>query len=562
MKKIKLTLLILLVININALATSDSIAHWDYASRIIHGATNEVSGITSDDKGNIYYSGYGYEVGSAKKHAFIAGKMNETLGYVWKREYFGTPKGGTYQILVDSNSVYITGEFINSLTFPNDTFTTVTSNNPEIFFVCLDANNGDVKWARNLGRREGVRLHFDGNDDLVLAYAAIKGDQIYDEVVIGTVNTYDTSVRGYAYLTLNKTDGTIKSTCFGLNNILASQTLNQLVNRDVKSFVPVTGYIGWTPYVANRVRTLDLNTNTFTTSTDSIIIKSKNNYFRVINTLYHPQDKSWTIFLKYNNDTEIFVGGDTVRRPTIAQVTKFNVAVRLDSTLKMINHLNYNNTLEYAFQTARDSTLLFSFGADGDGYLERNGIMDTVVFKGGVSNYQKGYFVAKSNLDFENFTFNRFSVADNNAGWQTGMIFKGIDIDTQGNIYAAAFHENDIIALPYTIKAASKSWHHLSVIAKFGYNNDQHTSIWVNSVERKNLPLSAYPNPNSGTFYVKGVDTNARTNLEILDIQGKLIYNVPNYTANEPITLALKQGLYFLRANTEDKILTTKFVIR
>lgn len=562
----KLTLLTITIVsisvNINAMTQSDTITYWDYTSRVFHGTTNEVCGIQADTKGNVYYSGYGYEIGSAKKHAFISGKMNDTLAYVWKKEYFDTPTGGVHQVLVDSSSVYIVGQFINSLTFPPNTFTTASSNNSETFFICLDANNGNLKWSRNLGRIEGTTLFFDGNSDLVLAYAAVNGDQIYDGVTLQTLNISGTFSRGYAYLTLNKADGTVKNYSFGINNILSSQTVNQLVNREIKSFVSVTTYVGWTPKQAYRVRTLDLNTNTVTTSTESIEIKSKNTYFDILNTPYHPKDKSWTVFLKYNNDTEIYIGNDTVKRPTIGQVYKFNVAVRLDSTLKMINHLNYNNTLDYSYQIAQDSTLAFSFGAVGDGYVERNGIMDTIAFKGGVSQYQKGYFVAKTDLNFDNITFNRYSVYDDTAGWQTGIIFKGLDIDSLGNIYAAAFHENNIVALPDTIKAYNKSWRHLSIISKSGNKKGQHTSVRENRLNGNNLSISTYPNPTDGTFYIKGLEANARANVEVMDIQGRLIYRVLDYATDTPVTLTLKEGIYFLRVNTNGRTMTSKFVVR
>lgn len=532
-------------------AKIDSTTYWNNVARVFHGTTNQVKGISADTNGNVYYSGYGYEINPGSRHALIAGKMNDTLGYVWKKHFYGFPtNAGSHQILSNDSSVYIVGEFINSIEFPQDTFTTASSTNAERFFVCLNANNGDVRWVRHLGRKEGTILQFDGNEDVVLSYSSIKGEQFYDGVLLDTVNNPNTTVRGYAYLTLDKVSGNLKNHCFGEYNMLGDQTKNQLVGRNVYSLMlttsPPPSFI-----TELNVRVLDLNTNTINYTT----VKTNIGSYNIINTLYHPIDKSWTIFVKHPNNN-ILIGNDTVKKSVIANIFYFTSAIKLDSTLKVGNYISFPTAFGVDYQKlVNDTTLLFSFGTDGDGYVVKNGnITDTIHVNGSVSTSHRGYFIARCNINFENLIYNRFSVNNSGGGWQTGMALKGIDIDNKGNVYGAAFHENNIVALPDTVPAYNKSWAHLSVIAKYGNDSISTAPVSVNDVVSNNK-IAVYPNPVSNILNIDSEEM--LMNVSIFDLTGKA---VALKGSSQIDVSGLKSGIYFIRIETQKQTQIIKFV--
>ncbi len=495
----KLVLLLALITSLHTFAETDTTRYWSYVERVAHGTTNQVKGIKADTDGNVYYSGYGYEINPGSRHALIVGKMDEQLNYVWKKHFYGYPENqGLHTVLVDENSLYITGTFLRELELPTGTLSTASTSNPETFFICLNTENGEIRWARNLGTKNDVKIYFDGNNDLVLSYATVKGIQTYDGVELANLNNSNYLVRGYGYLTLNNTDGTLKNHSFGVNNILGNTTVSPLYGRKVYSFV--AGSASYYDPTYLELRILDLNTNAVTYNKAKKLFGTN----KIVGSQYIPKDKTFLLFVQHGNE-DITLGEQVIMNPTIPNVFKFTTALKLDSTLKVIDYITYNSVLEYEYSAVNDTTIAFSFGADGDGYIIKNGVMDTVRFKGNVSTYQKGYFIAKSNLNFKNLTFTRFSVEDSNAGWQTGMELKGLDLDANGNVYAAAFHENDIFALPELITAYNKSWKHISVIAK--YESEDLVTALTNNNAFKGESISVYPNPVTDVLYVESKET-------------------------------------------------------
>jgi len=524
-------------------AKSDTALYWNYAATAWSGGTNEVKAIKSDNKGNIYYSGYGYEISPGNRHGLIIGKMNDSLQYVWKKHYFGYPQAiGTQQLVVDDSSMYILGIFHGNLEFPNDTLKTASPNYDEPFMVCLNALNGEVRWAKVLEFQTGYRLQFDGNNDLILAYSSIKGEQKYNGVILDTVNNPNYFVRGYAYLTLNKHNGTLKNHCFGEYNMLAAPDQNHIMGRTVRGLILTSGGI---PEITPRE--LNLDNNTITNSTKKITLVSSG-VVKIFNSFYHPTDKSWTLILNHNNQ-DIKIGDDTIKLPTLQYVNNYKSLVRLDSNLNMLKYITYNSVLNIDYQIATDTNILITFGVNGDGFFVSNGIVDTIRYKGITTSDHNGYFIARCNLNLENFTFSRFSVWDKAAPPE----LKSIELDNKGNFYAAAFHNKDIFVLPYLFKAANKSWKHLSVIAKYGDTKGS-TTISIRNIN-STRDIVIYPNPTSTILNITTV--SEIENIHILDISGKLMLASKDKTVD---VSTLKSGIYLISITTNNTTQNLKFI--
>ena len=96
--------------------------------------------------------------------------------------------------------------------------------------------------------------------------------------------------------------------------------------------------------------------------------------------------------------------------------------------------------------------------------------------------------------------------------------------------------------------------------------NAKHTSN-VNaitlSISKESINgFTVYPNPvNNGEFYVSTASNGVKS-IQIFDMLGKEVYS-KNIEANEKIkTSNLRAGVYILKVEENDKLATTKLVIK
>ncbi|MCH8317583.1 MAG: T9SS type A sorting domain-containing protein, partial [Bacteroidetes bacterium] len=78
--------------------------------------------------------------------------------------------------------------------------------------------------------------------------------------------------------------------------------------------------------------------------------------------------------------------------------------------------------------------------------------------------------------------------------------------------------------------------------------------------------INIYPNPNEGVFTISFTGfENEKVQLTILDLQGRSVVNeqlTVNSEFNKEIDLSrLPKGMYFMRANTTDKVFTRKVLV-
>ncbi|RFS16815.1 SBBP repeat-containing protein [Emticicia sp. C21] len=119
--------------------------------------TESITGLTFDNDGNIFMTGYFYEtspfsggaiISAGKKDIFLA-KYNSSGGAVWVRRAGGTNDDSASGVTVDEyGNSYITGYFVGSTTIGNTSFNSYGGND---IFVAKYAANGIFQWARQGG---------------------------------------------------------------------------------------------------------------------------------------------------------------------------------------------------------------------------------------------------------------------------------------------------------------------------------------------------------------------------------------------------------------------------
>ena len=81
----------------------------------------------------------------------------------------------------------------------------------------------------------------------------------------------------------------------------------------------------------------------------------------------------------------------------------------------------------------------------------------------------------------------------------------------------------------------------------------------VNISEIENT-ISIYPNPSNGTFTIQNNELQIK-NIQIIDITGKVIHNQQFVVPSSQFSIKEK-GIYFIKLQTENKILTQKIIIQ
>ncbi|MDF2437668.1 MAG: hypothetical protein K0Q95_2044 [Bacteroidota bacterium] len=73
--------------------------------------------------------------------------------------------------------------------------------------------------------------------------------------------------------------------------------------------------------------------------------------------------------------------------------------------------------------------------------------------------------------------------------------------------------------------------------------------------------LSVYPNPSTGVFNLKAGKTFTNSNVNVTDLQGKIIISEKMNGTNSSVDLsAFTSGMYFIQVTNEDKMINTKII--
>ena len=87
---------------------------------------------------------------------------------------------------------------------------------------------------------------------------------------------------------------------------------------------------------------------------------------------------------------------------------------------------------------------------------------------------------------------------------------------------------------------------------------DPCTNIKENNLGEFNIS----PNPNNGSFEIYMTNITATTEIEILDLNGKIIYNNTISNKNQNINIEnISRGVYIVKANQNGNIKTKKLII-
>jgi hypothetical protein len=88
-------------------------------------------------------------------------------------------------------------------------------------------------------------------------------------------------------------------------------------------------------------------------------------------------------------------------------------------------------------------------------------------------------------------------------------------------------------------------------------------NVITGAEEELSMRLVVYPNPSSGTFHIT-LPSTGFSRLSITDVNGKRIFTTPVDLDQTEIDINVKTlpGIFFLRAEKGDSVLTKKIVLK
>ena len=85
----------------------------------------------------------------------------------------------------------------------------------------------------------------------------------------------------------------------------------------------------------------------------------------------------------------------------------------------------------------------------------------------------------------------------------------------------------------------------------------------MNTEENSISKTIVYPNPNSGTFYIKGNGISTQISIEIYDILGRQVYQNNNYNLASASEISIdNKGVYILQVTDGTTIYKEKILVK
>jgi hypothetical protein len=86
-------------------------------------------------------------------------------------------------------------------------------------------------------------------------------------------------------------------------------------------------------------------------------------------------------------------------------------------------------------------------------------------------------------------------------------------------------------------------------------------NVGIEAVTKQPLNISAFPNPNKGSFTVSGLENFIGSKLEVIDVLGRIVYTTSVKENKQDLQLQVLSGAYYLRIENEKEIAVQKLQI-
>lgn len=523
--------------------------NWQWAKNAGNTASENASGIATDNLGNSYVCGYyfssSFTIGTATltnngNYDLYIAKYDNSGNPIWARSFGGTFDDNANAVAIDaSGNVYVTGFFI-SPTMVCGTTTLTNSAAGDIFILKFDSS-GNLIWAKNMGdggTNQGNAIATDGSGNVF-----ITGQ--YNSTTL-TFGTYTLTSNGNDDMFVAKYDGN-GNVMWALSAGDNFSDVGNGITCDATGNVFVTGYF--------KSSTMALGTTTLVnasaTSADLFVLKLSNN--GTILTANSTGDIFDEIGYGITADVTgnvIMTGAYFSPTLTIGTSTLTNYGSRDVLTIKCDNSCNFiwargagGNSDDYGYGIDTDASGNIYVNGHNHSFLFTHGTY-TVSMMGGVGD---GFLAAFSSAG------TALWLDDMGGGGDDG--WNALSTDGAGNLYCAGYFASTSVTLGTTNLVSGGSADLL--LAKANTSN----GMVYYGAESDNV-FSLYPNPSSGEFFVKPLRPSDRIKVEVYNSVGHLVYIEESTDALNKVGLSgSAAGMYFVRLTTDNTSYTKKLIL-
>lgn len=543
MKKSTLILLILTITNYSNLFAQN------WAKKVYGGGgTNLYKGFTFDKDNNPVIMGTVKDAVGGKPNGFVFVKMDKVTGNnVILKKYDGDNETDCFKMFTDEQGgMYFIGSFKNYIAFDTDTFKTYynrVQGNSNVFIAKFD-NEGNHIWHVKVGGTgsAGVGNILDAHlqDGKIHLMMQLGSDSIFhNDTLVGKLPSHSTYERNFGLFTTNLTDGSFDKFLFVGKYYYTNPIMFNIMpdNTYLLGSLNEGGAIGTIPLLsvhAFNINSPQLTLKCSTTYAEPAKFKGSN-----LKTMHYLNGSYY--LLTYNNTTTTDGGGvygtDTILNLPTQHQLRGAALIKFDTTLKITSYKRLQWYAKYPELTVDQNKLLVPIKFIKTIYTEN----DSMVSRNGNTSWT----VMAFNPDLS--VSDSFQINTINSG--TGSFdLNYTTYDKAGNLYCQVTHGKTVDYYGTILAADSKSWDHLTVIARKGDN--------LNSGIQKNNAatiVSVYPNPVSDNLTI----TQPIIEGSVQTLTGKTLLK---FNAQTIDVSQLPAGIYFLNAIGKDGVYYAKFI--
>lgn len=524
-------------------------ANWQWAKNAGSTASENASGIATDNIGNSYVCGYyfssSFTIGSTTltnngNYDLLIAKYDNSGNPIWAKSFGGAYDDNANAIAIDgSGNVYITGYFI-SPTMVCGTTTLTNSGAGDIFILKFDAS-GNLIWAKNMGdggSNQGNAITTDGSGNVFVT-------GLFNSTTL-TLGTFTLTSNGNDDMFVTKLDAN-GNVIWALSAGDNFSDAGNGITCDAAGNVFVTGYF--------KSSTMALGTTTLVnasaTSADLFVLKLSNSGTVLnANSTGDMFDEIGYGITADATGNVILTGAYFSPTLTIGTSTLTNYGSRDVLTIKCDNTCNFiwargagGNSDDYGYGIDTDASGNIYVNGHNHSFLFTHGTY-TVSMMGGVGD---GFLAAYSSAG------TALWLDDVGGGGDDG--WNALSTDGAGNLYCAGYFASTSVTLGTTNLVSGGSADLL--LAKINTSN----GIADLDTQEDHVFIS-YPNPTSGEFFIKILQQESLEKLEIYNSVGHLVYKAESTEALNKVDLSgSAAGMYFVRLTIDNTSYIKKLIL-
>ena len=494
-------------------------------------------------------------------------KLDAQGNYVWDRIFTSvgsTGKATDIKIRYENGQeyVYVLGYFIGTIDFDpgSDVFQLSANDYHDIFLLKLDSA-GNFIWARQFGNPNVVdvayNFAFDSQNNIYLTGFFNFPPYLYDYILDALVTWGGIYSTDMEIIKLDTNGNILWNKVLSGNGYIGSNTISVNQQDEVIIAGDFQGTIDFDP--GNAVQ--ELTTPNNISHNNSFILKlDQNGNFIWVKQLVSSVDAE-IYFLKLDqNDNLYLVGGFSNNidfdpgpnqyvsdvghgngRAFLLKLSSNGEFVWVDQFLFGLSSISFfNNDRIFGIAKCHDyreySTLSGNYQLTGS---PNNPNVEDILVE---INPHNGELTQHFNFPkYNNEGIYPYSINFYNSSMFMLGIYLGTDIDFDPGpgelLQSTGFQTQNGFIIKYDISTS-------------------------NVVEnQKDYPLKLYPNPTTdAVFYIKGI--TGKYDISITDVAGKIIKKQKNVTNQTPINIPGAKGVYFVRIETVNGILTKKLIVK